>query len=262
MQLGPELVRSGKLEAGLDRYWEAFHLVSARPASAVTPEWREALLTQLTAHLMRVKRFSNVVELWRLPFAKDGGLTASQHYQLGAALLELKQPAEAAEQMRECLATRHRPAFYPIIPEIHKAAPHHLLGRCLVALNDAEGAHRAFNAALAAEPSSRPVRCDLATSHAAQGRISEAVKILRQMAEEDPTDPQVWELGGKIALAGPDTWSSRATGRAKQSKIFPRTGVFWPSAPRRCCSTTTRRTHSWCGGARRIPAPRGSGRRS
>jgi O-antigen biosynthesis protein len=204
MSLGLELVRSGKLEAGLDRYWEAFRLMSALPAAEVTPELRETLLTQLATHLMAAKRFSDIVQLWQNPFAKNGGLTASQHFCLGAALMELKQPAEAAEQMRLCAEKRQRPALSPINPEILKAGPHHCLALCSIALNDAEGAQRAFDAALAADPSSRPARFDLARFQAAQGRTGEALKILRQLASENPAEPRIWELGGQIALNRPE----------------------------------------------------------
>jgi GT2 family glycosyltransferase/tetratricopeptide (TPR) repeat protein/glycosyltransferase involved in cell wall biosynthesis len=204
MSLGLELVRSGTLEAGLDRYWEAFRLLSALPAAEVTPELKETLLTQLSTHLMAAKRFSDIVQLWQIPFAKSGGLTASQHFCLGAALMELKQPAEAAEHMRQCADTRHRPALSPINPEILKAGPHHCLSLCLFALKDIEGARQALDAALAADPSSRPVRFDLARFQAAQGRTGEALKILRQLTVENPAESRVWELGGHIALNRPE----------------------------------------------------------
>ncbi len=203
MSLGLELVRSGNLEAGLDRYREAFRLLSVRPPEAVTPEGRETLLTQLSTHLMAARRFSEVVELWQNPFAKNGGLTASQHFCLGAAFMELKQPAEAAGQMRQCVAKRLDPVLSPINPETLKAAPHHCLALCCIALNDTEGAQRAFDAALAAEPSSRPARFDLARFQAAQGRTGEALKLARQLAVENPAEARVWQLGGQIALTLP-----------------------------------------------------------
>jgi tetratricopeptide (TPR) repeat protein len=178
--------------------------MSALPAAEVTPELRETLLTQLATHLMAAKRFSDIVQLWQIPFARNGGLTASQHFCLGAALMELKQPAEAAEHMRQCAAKRHRPALSPINPEILKAGPHHCLSLCLIALNDAEGARQALDAALAADPSSRPVRFDQARFQAAQGRSGEALQILRQLAVENPAEPRVWELGGQIALNRPE----------------------------------------------------------
>ena len=204
MHLGLELVRSGKLEAGLDRYWEAFRLISARPIATVAPEWREEFLTQLATHLMAARRFSDIVGLWETPFASHGGLTAAQHFSLAVALREIKQPAQAAEQIGHCLAKRDRPSFAPIPPEIHRAGPHHCLALCLIALKDTAGAQRAFDSALAAEPTCRPARFDLARFQAAQGRTGEALQVLRHMAAENPSEARVWELGGQIALSRPE----------------------------------------------------------
>jgi GT2 family glycosyltransferase/tetratricopeptide (TPR) repeat protein len=221
MSLGLELVRSGKLEAGLERYWEAFQLMSAQPDAEVTPELRETLLTQLSTQLMAAKRFSEIVQLWQMPFARKGGLTASQHFCLGVALMELKQPAEAAEQMRQCAAKRDQPVLSPINREIRKAGPHHCLAICLIALNDAEGAQRAFDAALAADAASRPMRFDLARFHAAQGRIGEALQIVRQLAAENPAESRVWELGGQIALNRPEHLAFARDWTSEAVKHFP-----------------------------------------
>jgi GT2 family glycosyltransferase/tetratricopeptide (TPR) repeat protein/glycosyltransferase involved in cell wall biosynthesis len=221
MSLGLELVRSGKLEAGLDRYWEAFRLLSALPAAEVTPELRETLLTQLTAHLLAAKRFSDIVQLWQVPFANNGGLTASQHFSLGLAHIELKQPAEAAEHMRQCAALRDRPALSPINADILKAGPHHCLALCLIALKDADGAKQAFDAALAADASSRPVRFDLARFHAAQDRTGEALKVLSGLAAENPGESRVWELGGQIALSRPEHLEFARDWTCEAVKNFP-----------------------------------------
>jgi GT2 family glycosyltransferase/predicted Zn-dependent protease len=221
MSLGLELVRSGKLETGLDRYWEAFRLLSALPAAEVTPELRETLLTQLTTHLLAAKRFSDIVQLWQVPIAKNGGLTASQHFSLGLAHMELKQPAEAAEHLRQCLASRDRPALSPVNPEILKAGPHHCLALCLIALKDTEGAQCAFDAALAADASSRPVRFDLARFHAAQGRTAAALQVLRQLAMENPDEARVWELGGQIALNRPEHLEFARDWTGEAIKNFP-----------------------------------------
>ncbi len=221
MNLGVELVRSGKLEAGLERYWEAFRLVSGLPAARVAPEWREALLTQLATHLMAAGRFAEIVQLWQVPFANNGGLTAAQHFSLGVALLELKRPAEGAGQIRQCIAKRDRHSFTPIPPEIHKAGPHHCLALCLLALNDVAGAQQAFDAALAAEPASRPARFDLARLQAATGRTNEALKILRQMASENPAEARVWDLGAQIALSRPEHLEFARDWTAEAVNAFP-----------------------------------------
>jgi tetratricopeptide (TPR) repeat protein len=204
MSLGLELVRSGQLEAGIDRYWQAFHLLAALPANEVAPELRETLLTQLTSHLMTAKRFSEILLLWEVPFATAGGMTATQHFSLGLAYIELKQPTEAAEQMRQCLARRGQPALTPINPEILKAAPNHCLALCLAALNDHEGARNAFEAALADELLARGARFDFARFHASQGAHIDALKMLNQLILENPAEARVWQFGGQIALGRPE----------------------------------------------------------
>jgi len=221
MHLGLELVRSGKMEAGLDRYWEAFRLISARPVAEVAPEWREEFLTQLATHLMAARRYSDIVRLWQMPFANHGGLTAAQHFSLGVALKELKEPVQAAEQIRQCLAKRDRPSFAPVPPEIHLAGPHHCLALCLIDMKDTAGAQQAFDAALAAEPFSRPARFDLVRFLAAQDRTCEALKVLRHMAAENPAEARVWELGGQIALSRPEHLAFALNWTHEAVKHFP-----------------------------------------
>ena len=156
MSLGLELVRSGRMTAGLDRYWEAFHLMSQLPAAQVAPELRETLLTQLTTHLLAEKDFRGIVKLWQFPFAKSS-MTASQHFMLGLAHLELKDPAAAAEEMRQCLAKRNLPALSPINKEILGPGPHHCLALSLAALKQNTAAEQSFQAALAEDPKSLAV---------------------------------------------------------------------------------------------------------
>jgi GT2 family glycosyltransferase/glycosyltransferase involved in cell wall biosynthesis/Tfp pilus assembly protein PilF len=204
MSLGLERVRSGQLEAGLDHYREALHLMSASPVGQIVPELRETLLTQLTTHLLKAGRFTEIVQLWETPFAKSAGLTASQHFLLGLAHLELKQPADAAEQMRQCLDKRHRPALSPVHKDILKAGPNHCLALSLVALKQTAEAEQAFHAALAEEPQSRSVRFDFARFQIERNQPLEALKRLNQLVAEDPNEVQVWQFGAQIALSRPD----------------------------------------------------------
>ncbi|MGA2750771.1 MAG: glycosyltransferase [Verrucomicrobiota bacterium] len=221
MSLGLELARCGQSDAAIDRYWEAFHLLSTLPAQQVMPELRETLLTQLSTRLMAAKRHSDLVHLWQIPFANAGGLTASQHFNLGLAHLHLNQPAEAAEQLRLCVAKRGLPALSPINAGILRAGPNHCLALCLTALNQPDAARQAFEAALADEPSSRPARFDFARFHAAQGRPVDALKLLNQLASENPADAPVWLLGGRIALNRPECLEFARNWTGEAVKNFP-----------------------------------------
>ncbi|MGD0813047.1 MAG: glycosyltransferase [Verrucomicrobiota bacterium] len=204
MNLGLELARSGQVEAGLEQYREALRLMSALPPRQVAPELRETLLTQLTTHLLGAGWFSEIVELWQQPFAQSAGLTASQHFMLGLARMELKQPDAAAEQMRQCLAKRGQPALSPIHKEIRKAGPRHCLALSLAALGDKVEADKAFREALTEDPQSRPVRFDFAKFHFQQGRPLEALKLLNELVAGNGRDVQAWLLGGQIALSQPE----------------------------------------------------------
>lgn len=201
MNYGLELIRSGQKEAGLRQYQAAFQRLSALPPSQVVPELRETLLTQFASHLLAARQFERVVQVLESPLAQSGGLTASMHFAWGLALMELGQYQRAAEQMRQCLAKRDAPGLSPINPEIRKAGPHHCLALCLQRLQQTEAAAQAFAAALAADPSSRPLRRDYAQFLAQTGHPVEGLKLLHQLMGEDPTDPAIWVAGGQIALS-------------------------------------------------------------
>jgi GT2 family glycosyltransferase/Flp pilus assembly protein TadD len=204
MNLGLELIRSGKLNEGLQRYEQAFKRLAALPPAQVVPELREALLTQFTTHLIKAGRFSEVVEVWRTPFAKSADMTASQHFLLGLAFMELKQPAEAVTQMRHCLEKRSRQSLTPAHGEVRKAAPNHCLALALAALKQTDEAEKAFHAGLIEEPQSRPLRFDFARFFADINRPLEALTILNQLVAEQPAEARVWQLGGQIALTRAD----------------------------------------------------------
>ncbi len=170
MNLGLELVRSGDSTAGLANYREAFRLMSAQPPGDVSPELREALLTQFTCQLHKAREFEELVRILHSPVAKNGGLTASLHFALGLAYYELKQYREAAEQMRQCLAKRNQPVLTPINTDILNSAPSRCLAMCL----------------------------------AQTGAAVEALKVLHQVVTENAKDEVAWALGGGLALQHPD----------------------------------------------------------
>ncbi len=206
MNLGLELVRSGQTEAGLEQYFEAFALLDALPERAVVPELRETLLTQLAGQLLATDHFAQVVEVLTSPLARRHGLTASLHFILGLAELNLAHWREAAEQFRQCLAKRDRPALCPIHKDIHRAGPHHCLALCLTRLNDFAGAGAAFQAAVAAEPSARQPRLDYVQFLVARGLPVEALQQLHALVSANAADALAWQHGGQIALRHPELW--------------------------------------------------------
>jgi glycosyltransferase involved in cell wall biosynthesis/predicted Zn-dependent protease len=226
MSLGLELIRSGRLNEGLERYQEAVQLMSALPPGQVVPELRETLLTQYAAHLMAAKRFVEIVQLWRTPLAKSAPMTASQHFVLGLANMELKQPAESAEQMRQCLAKRGRPALSPVNPEIFKAGPNHCLALSLAAQKQNEAALAAFRAALVDEPKSRAARFDFARFQFERGEGVEALKLLHECITERPDDAQAWQFGGQVALSRPEFLQFARDWTGEAYKYFPQDSLI------------------------------------
>ncbi len=203
MNLGLETVHAGDLEAGLAEYEKAFQALAADPQQQRVPELREGLLTQYTATLMKAGRFTDIVRVLESPVAKAHEPTASLHYALGLAYLRLEQHAAAAREIKECLAKRHLPTVSPINPDIRRAGPYHCLGHCLIRSGQFGEAEAAFIAALRDEASSRIVRLDLARLYQRLGRPVDALKTLHELIDKRQADPDVWRLGGEIALASP-----------------------------------------------------------
>jgi glycosyltransferase involved in cell wall biosynthesis/2-polyprenyl-3-methyl-5-hydroxy-6-metoxy-1,4-benzoquinol methylase/tetratricopeptide (TPR) repeat protein/GT2 family glycosyltransferase len=218
MNLGLELVRSGRLDEGLEQYSLALRAMSKLPPSQVVPELRESLLTQMATHLLAARRFTEITELCQSSLARATGLTASLHFMLGLAQMELKKPAEAVEQMRQCLAKRSRPALSPVSKSILRGGPNHCLALCLAALKKPAEAGEAFRAALADDPVAPGIRFDFARFLAGQGDAVEALKLLHALATGDPRQIHVWQFGGQIALGRPEFlefahhWTTQAVG--------------------------------------------------
>ena len=205
MNYGLELTRSGRPAEGLAQYRAAFTAMAALPPAVVVPETREMLLSQFCTQLMAAKRYAEIVQGLTSPLAKlGGGLTASLHFTLGLAQMELKEFAAAAEQFRQCLAKRDRPALTPVNLEIRKAGPRHCLALCLEQMGETDAAAEEFRLALETEPLAWPVRHDYARFLATHDRQIEALNLFFVLAGEKPGEPQVWLQGGQLALTRPE----------------------------------------------------------
>ena len=221
MNLGLELIRSGKLDEGVKHYLVAFDLMSQQPQTQVVPELREALLTQLTTHLMRQKNHLEIVRVLGSPLAQPLGMTASLHYTLGFACFQLGRYADTVEQMRLCLTKRAEAVLSPIVKEIKTVAPRHVLAVCLANLKENQTADTTFREAMQEDPRSRPVRYDYARFHFSQDRPVEALKLLHGLIGEKPDEAVVWELGGQIALSKPEFLEFAGDWTGEAMKQFP-----------------------------------------
>jgi tetratricopeptide (TPR) repeat protein len=201
MNLGLESIRSGDLTTGLCHYREAFQIMSARSGSELSPELREVLLTQFTCHLYKARENEEIVRVLNSPLAKSGTLTASLHFALGLAHFELKQYAEAADQMRRCLK---EPGLSPINTDILTAVPQHCLALSLAKSGDVAGAEEIFNDALKEHDDSDILKLDHARFLAEQNRPVEALHRLHEIVTKDTNCVAAWRLGGEIALSRPE----------------------------------------------------------
>jgi tetratricopeptide (TPR) repeat protein len=204
LNLGLELVRSGEFEQGLQQYRRAYQLMSAQPDGEVVPELREVLLTQFTAQLYKAGQHDEVRQVLTSTLATNGGLTASLHFALGLAYHQLKQPEPAAEQMRQCLATRLDPVLSPINTDILGAAPAHCLALSLDRAGDTAGAEMAFRSALTENGCLDDVKVDFARFSARQGRAVDALHVLHELVAGNAHHAAAWRLGGELALSKPE----------------------------------------------------------
>ena len=222
MNYGLELTRSGRSEEGLRQYRAAFEVMAAEPAAQVIPEAREMLLTQFCTQLMATKRYTEMIQVLTSPLAGlNGGLTASLHFSLGLAQMELKQSAPAAEQFRACLAKRDRPSLTPVNLDVRKAGPRHCLALCLAQEKDLAAAEREFELAQEEEPESLAVLLDHARFLHDQGQSVKALHSLHQFLEQKPATAPVWLGGGIIALSRPEFLEVAVDWTAEALRHFP-----------------------------------------
>ena len=226
MNLGLELVRAGRRPEGLERYQEAFEAMTARPKEQISPELREALLTQYGTHLLADKNYAEIARLYQSPLARAHGLTASMHWLLGLACIESKLYSEGADQMRQCLAKRGQRTLTFVNRNILKGGPQHCLALCLAAMKRNDEATRAFEAALKEDPSARTVRFDYARFLAALGQEVEALKWIHHLMADDPAETRVWCLGGGVALQKPELIEFALDWTSEAVKVHPQKGAI------------------------------------
>ena len=231
MNLGLELSRSGREAESFARYREAFEAMSSKPAAEIVPELRETLLTQYCTRLIAAKQFEEVVRVLTSPLAngtrntKYSGLTASLHFSLGLAHLELKQFREAADQMRQCLAKRGERCLSPINRDILTAAPHHCLALSLVKAGQPAEAEKAFQAGLKDIDHVDALRLDYARFLAEEKRGIDALHQLNEIIAHDVKNIAAWRVGGQIALSQPEflefarDWTGEAIRHVPQDPI-------------------------------------------
>ena len=226
MNLGLELVRSGDLDTGLVHYRRAFDLMTSRPAGETSPELREALLTQFTSHLYKVRAHKEVVEILTSAGGNTPGLTASLHFALGLACFELGRYGESAEQMRQCLARRRQSTLSPINTDILTAAPYHCLALSLAKTGDLAAAEKAFQTGLDEKGHSEEIRLDYARFLGENNRAVDAVHKLHEIVVANPKCIKAWRDGGQLALGQSEFLEFACDWTSEAIQQFPEDGTI------------------------------------
>lgn len=214
--LGMEKVRMGRIEEGLVHYREAIQVLNGTPADQIVPELREVCLTQFLGILKEARKFHELAETLDLPIMSRGAITASMHYLLGFALVQLGRSGDAAKHLRACIGLRNERTLAPIHSDLLTAAPHHCLAVALANLNLPDEAEAAFDRAKAEAPLSAAVMLDYARFEAARGETAKALHLLHVVLGTDPKHSMLWRFGAQILLQKPelgeigDQWTSEA----------------------------------------------------
>ena len=204
MNLGLELIRSERMDEGMQRYAEAFTALNEKPANEITPELRESLLTQYTSHLMKLNRWQAILAVLTSRAASGGPLSSSLHFTLGLAYQELHRWGEAAEQFRNCLDRRGAPSFYLVNRVILGGAPRHCLALALWKSGSIAEAAKEFTTALNEDPTLAPLRMDAARFQIEHGEPIAALQLLHGLVAENGAFIDAWLLGARLALSQPD----------------------------------------------------------
>ncbi len=203
-QLGLELVRSGEREAGLREYARALAQAGAAPSGSLTPEAREALLTQYSTYLLQAGRWPEVVEVLRSPLAASGRLTAGQLLNRGTALIRMRCHAEAARDLREAISRAGETTLYYRPEELSGPMPHLALGQALEGCGEFDAADQSYRTAIQRDPDSEEWVREYARFLTARERYGDALRMLFEFGLRRPECLRIWQRGADIALVRPE----------------------------------------------------------
>ena len=113
MQLGLELRRMDRLAESFDAYAKALNLTETQPEQVITDEVRETLLTQYSGYLLANKQYEKVVEVLTSDLALRQPLTPGQLLVRGRALIHLRQPQYALNDVQEAYSRREEATLFP-----------------------------------------------------------------------------------------------------------------------------------------------------
>lgn len=113
LQLGLELRRMERFAESFDAYAKALNLAETQPNQTITDEVRETLLTQYSGFLLADKQYEKVLEVLTSDLAMRQPLTPGQLLVRGRALIHLRQPKYAFNDVQEAYARRGEATLFP-----------------------------------------------------------------------------------------------------------------------------------------------------
>jgi tetratricopeptide (TPR) repeat protein len=113
MQLGLELRRMDRLAESFDAYAKALNLAETQPNQIITDEVRETLLTQYSGYLLADKQYEKVLEVLTSDLAMRQPLTPGQLLVRGRALIHIRQPQYALNDVQEAYSRREEATLFP-----------------------------------------------------------------------------------------------------------------------------------------------------
>ncbi|MEO6992367.1 MAG: glycosyltransferase [Lacunisphaera sp.] len=197
---GLELSRDGRIDEGLRRYQTACEILAAHPSSSIAPESRQVLLSQYSAQLISAGKPREAITLLTSSIARQAEPTASLHFQLGLAYMEIRDFPAGAQQMRHCLAKRELTTLNQVNPATRGIKPRHHLAVCLWQSNERDAADSEFQIASTESSRDAELHLDYAKFLEQIGRPGDALQLLHRIAMEKPEVAEIWQFGGAITL--------------------------------------------------------------
>ena len=180
MQLGLELRRMDRLTESFDAYAKALNLAETQPNQIITDEVRETLLTQYSGYLLADKQYEKVLEVLTSDLALRQPLTPGQLLVRGRALIHLRQPQYALNDVQEAYSRRDETTLFPSTIDLMGSGAESLLAEALYINGRHEESLPFFSSANQKSPNDLRTILVVSECLAVAGAIKESLEHLNQ----------------------------------------------------------------------------------
>jgi glycosyltransferase involved in cell wall biosynthesis/DNA-binding SARP family transcriptional activator len=205
MQLGLELRRMDRLAESFDAYAKALNLAETQPNQIITDEVRETLLTQYSGYLLADKQYEKVLDVLTSDLAMRQPLTPGQLLVRGRALIHLRQPQYALNDLQQAYSRREEATLFPSAIDPMSDAAEALLAEALYLNRRFREAIPNFEKVL--NRSSSDLRIILAYSECldANGQIGAALEFLKRQSKTHKNAIEIIKHGYRLIVKYPDS---------------------------------------------------------